>query len=218
MPIPVQAYQSGAIDRDPDEVCGLVSFRILIVDAYEAHRKVMVGFINHIRPNVEVHQFDPSIAGKPHADFGWAGYKLIVMDSRLGRENGLEWFKDYAESIEDFPPVLFLSSQNDVDIAVKAMKLGARDFVLKKGVKQSRLKQAILDNLPEPEPLVDIMPDLKPLPDHHSTLQYDAADTQILPESVRDKAEAEKMTEKEIEEETNNYWEEQTQILHEPPA
>jgi len=172
----------------------------------------MVGFIGHIRPDAEVHQFDPSIAGRPHADFDWASYKLIVMDSRLGKENGLEWFKDYSSSIDDFPPVMFLSSQNNVDIAVKAMKLGARDFLSKKGIKQSRLKQALQCLLPEAEPLVDLMPDLKPLPEHHSTLQYDAADTQVLPGSVKDKAAAAMTTE-----ETNSYWEEQTQILHEPP-
>ena len=193
-----------------------MSFRILILDAYEAHRKVMVKFIKHILPNAEVHQFDPSIAGKPHAGFDWASYKLIVMDSRLGRENGLEWFKDYFATIDDFPPVMFLSSQNDVDIAVEAMKLGARDFILKKGIKQSRLKRAIQAILPEAEPLADIMPDLKPLPAHHNTLQYDAADTQVLEESARDKVAAAQTVE-EIDEDTNSYWEEQTQILHAPP-
>ena len=193
-----------------------MSFRILILDAYEAHRKVMVGFIKHIRPDAEVHQFDPSIAGKPHAGFDWASYKLIVMDSRLGRENGLEWFKDYSASIEDFPPVMFLSSQNDVDIAVEAMKLGARDFILKKGIKQGRLRRAIQNILPEAEPVADLMPDLKPLPDHHSTLQYDAAATQVLAESARDKVAAAQTVE-EIDEDTNSYWEEQTQVLHVPP-
>ena len=187
-----------------------MSLRILILDAYEAHRKVMVGFIGHIRPDAEVHQFDPSIAGKPHADFDWASYKLIVMDSRLGRENGLEWFKDYSATIDDFPPVMFLSSQNDVDIAVEAMKLGARDFLLKKGIKQSRLRRAIQNILPEAEPLSDLMPD------HHSTLEYDAADTQVLSESARDKVAAAQTVE-EIDEDTNTYWDEQTQILHEPP-
>jgi FixJ family two-component response regulator len=166
----------------------------------------MVGFISRIRPDAEVHQFDPSIAGKPRADFDWAGYKLIVMDSRLGRENGLEWFKDYSATIDDFPPVVFLSSQNDVDIAVEAMKLGARDFLLKKGIKQSRLKRAIQNILPEAEPL----------PNHHDTLDYAAADTQVLAESARDKVAAAQTVE-EIDEDTNSYWEEQTQILHAPP-
>jgi len=197
-----------------------MSFRILIVDAYETHRKVMVGFIHHIRPDAEVHQFDPSIAGRPHADFDWAGYKLIVMDSRLGEEDGLQWFHDYSTSLKDFPPLVFLSSQDNVDIAVKAMKLGACDFILKKGIRQSRLKQAILDILPL-EPTLDLMPDMKPLPDHHDTLDYGVADTQVLPGTVKAKvaAAAVKAREvvEEVDEEMENYWDQQTQILHEPP-
>ncbi len=192
-----------------------MSIRILIVDAYEAHRKVMVGFINHIRPGTEVHQFDPSIAGRPHADFDWAGYKLIVMDSRLGKENGLQWFQDYSESIENFPPVMFLSSQDDVDTAVSAMKLGARDFILKQGVNQNRLKEAILDIVPIP-PMVDIMPDMKPLPEHSNTMDYAGADTQVLPEAARDKVGANQVDE--VIDDSEAYWAEQTQILHEPPA
>lgn len=193
-----------------------MSFRILIVDIYEAHRKVMAGFIHHIRPDAEVHQIDPSIAGKPHADFDWAGYKLIVMDSNLGKEDGLEWFKDYSASIEDFPPVVFLSSQNKVDIAVKAMKLGARDFIAKKNIQQDRLKEAILEALPEASPLADLMPDLKPLPKHHDTMQYGGADTQIIPPPAAAESSASSFVE-EVTGDADDYWDEQTQILHAPP-
>jgi len=177
----------------------------------------MVGFINHIRPDADVRQFDPSIAGRPHAGFDWSGYQLIVMDTRLAKEDGLQWFQDYSADKEDFPPLIFLSSQNDVDVAVQAMKLGARDFLSKKNIRQDRLKQAILDALPPP---ADLMPDLKPLPDRNDTLDYGRSDTQVLPDSVRDKVAAAKANEvEEVEDdEMEHYWAEQTQILHEPPA
>ena len=193
-----------------------MSLRILIVDVYEAHRKVMAGFIRHIRPDAEVHQFDPSIAGKPHAEFDWVSYELIVMDSRLGEEDGLEWFRDYSASIEDFPPVVFLSSQNTVDIAVKAMKLGARDFIAKKGIQQSRLKEALLDVLPELPPRADLMPDLKPLPSHHDTMQYGGADTQIISPPAGVTSPSPSVVE-EVTGDVDEYWDEQTQILHAPP-
>ena len=127
-----------------------MSGRILIVDVYASHRRVLVGFIHHIRPGMEVHQFDPSIAGRPHATFDWTGYELIIMDSNLGKESGLEWYKYYSASFKNFPPVMFLSSQNSVDIAVQAMKLGADEFLLKKGILQNRLKDAITALLPAP--------------------------------------------------------------------
>jgi len=139
------------------------------------------------------------------------------MDTRLAKEDGLQWFQDYSADKEDFPPLIFLSSQNDVDVAVQAMKLGARDFLSKKNIRQDRLKQAILDALPPP---ADLMPDLKPLPDRNDTLDYGRSDTQVLPDSVRDKVAAAKANEvEEVEDdEMEHYWAEQTQILHEPPA
>ena len=194
-----------------------MSIRILIIDAYDAHRNVLVGFLNHIRPDVEVHQLDPSRAGRPQADFDWAGYELVIMDSRFCDENGVEWLEEYGSTVENFPQVMFLSSQNNVDIAVKAMKLGAKDFLLKKNIQQDRLKQAITSLLPDPPPPADVMPELKPLPDHHNTMQYSAADTQVLPESAKAQAEARQMVDA-VDEATSNYWDEQTQILHEPPS
>ena len=194
-----------------------MSIQILIVDAYDAHRNVLVGFLNHIRPDVDVHQLDPSRAGSPQPDFDWAGYALVIMDSRLCDEDGLQWFEDLRSTIDNFPQVLFLSSQNNVDIAVKAMKLGAKDFLLKKNIQQDRLKEAITSLLPDPPPPADVMPELKPLPDHHNTMQYSAADTQILPGTAKAKADARQMVDA-VDEETHTYWDEQTQILHEPPS
>jgi CheY-like chemotaxis protein len=197
-----------------------MSSRILIVDAYEAHRKVMVGFIHHIRPDTEVHQFDPSKKGRPPQDFDWGCYQLIVMDSRLGKEDGLQWFEEYQMENEDLPPVMFLSSQGDVETAVQAMKLGARDFILKKNINQRKLKAAILSIVP-PKPLSDLMPDLKPLPEHYNTMDYGGADTQVLPGTAKAKAAAVIAAGtyvEEVDDEVENYWEEQTQILHEPPA
>ena len=192
-----------------------MSFRILILDAFEAHRNVVVKFLYNVRPEAEVHQFDPSRSGRPHEDFDWAGYRLIIMDSRLGKENGLQWFKEYRNSVEDFPPVVFLSSENNVDIAVNAMKLGAGDFLLKKGLKPQRLKQAIAEILPEDKPHTDMLPDVKPLEQASSTARYSGADTQILPETARAQSEARQVVE---ESEENDYWDEQTQILGRLPG
>ncbi|WP_455198978.1 response regulator [Kaarinaea lacus] len=157
-----------------------MSLRILILDASEAHRNVVLKFLYKMRPQAEVHQFDPSRSGRPSADFDWSGYQLIIMDTRLGNENGLGWFEQYSSSIANFPPVMFLSSENEVDVAVKAMKLGARDFLAKKDIKPQRFKQAIEEILPEETIHKDILPDLKPLPAQQDTMQYSAADTQIL--------------------------------------
>jgi DNA-binding NtrC family response regulator len=204
--------------------------RILIIDTSDAHRNVVVNFLHKFWPESEVHQFDPSRSGRPHAEFDWAGYQLIIMDSRLGAENGLQWFEQYRQSEEDFPPVMFLSSENRVDVAVKAMKLGARDFLTKKGIKPQQLKQTIEAILPKEEMYQDMLPDLKPLPGQESTMQYSGADTQIIQDSTMQYSGADTQIlpggsgiqasdegqVEEADEADSEYWEEQTQILAKP--
>jgi len=194
-----------------------MSLRILILDSSEPHRNVVVNFLHKFWPEAEVHQFDPARAGRPHAEFDWAGYQLIIMDSLLGDENGLQWFEEYRRSEEDFPPVMFLSCENRVDVAVKAMKLGAHDFLTKKGITPQQLKQAIEAILPKDNMYQDMLPDMKPLPEQQNTMQYSGADTQILPGGAGDKGATLQQVE-EVDEADSDYWDEQTQILAKPPC
>lgn len=184
--------------------------RILIVDSYAAHRKVIEGFVKHMRPDAEIDNYDVEGLGRPVGAFLWSQYELLIIDSHLGSTgSGLDWLRDYGDT-DNFPPTIFLSSEKSVDVAVEAMKLGARDFILKKGIDPKRLRKAIIDVLP-PEPIADVMPDMKPLPDHYDTQRYAAADTQVLPSSMKPEM-------KPVEDEsTDDYWDQQTQVLHVTP-
>jgi len=200
-----------------------VAIKIYIVDAHASHRKVITGFLAKLRPDVIVDLHDMTTA-MPADDFDWSQYSLLVLDSRLGKASGLDWLRQLKDK-PGLPPVIYLSSQNNVDVAVQAMKLGAADFLTKKGMNPTRLKQVFGDVLP-PKLVVDMMPEMKPLPEHYETQQYSMADTQILPPEVA-QAEAEsppaepstesdrQATQPEPESiEDEEYWAEQTQILH----
>ena len=67
---------------------------------------------------------------------------LIVLDYSIAGMSGLELMKKVKE---DHPEVdfIFMSGQNDVEVAVKIMKLGAVDYVVKNEKAPARLVQAI---------------------------------------------------------------------------
>jgi len=67
---------------------------------------------------------------------------IIILDYSIGGISGLEVMK---KTKENHPEVdfIFLSGQNDIEVAIKIMKLGAADYVIKNENAPARLVQAI---------------------------------------------------------------------------
>ena len=67
---------------------------------------------------------------------------LIVLDYSIAGMSGLELMKKVKEN---YPEVdfIFMSGQNDIEVAVSIMKLGAADYVIKNEKAPARLVQAI---------------------------------------------------------------------------
>jgi len=67
------------------------------------------------------------------------GIEGIFLDVVLGSENGLDFLKAYRER-GGLVPVIVTTSLDDVETAVKAMKLGAYDFIVKPAAKERLAK------------------------------------------------------------------------------
>ncbi len=75
----------------------------------------------------------------------------ILLDYQLPDGNGLEFLADLtAQSDRPLPPVVMLTGQGDENIAVRAMKLGAQDYLIKRNLTpellQSSIRNAISSN------------------------------------------------------------------------
>lgn len=67
---------------------------------------------------------------------------LIILDYSIEGMSGLEFMKKAKESSPEVD-FIFLSGQNDVEVAVKIMKLGAFDYIVKNENSPARLVKAI---------------------------------------------------------------------------
>ena len=67
---------------------------------------------------------------------------IIILDYSLEGYNGLELMKRVKETKPEID-FIFLSGQNDVEIAISIMKLGATDYVVKNEKAPARLLKAI---------------------------------------------------------------------------
>ena len=68
---------------------------------------------------------------------------LILLDYRLPDIDGLEFLQLLNEQVSYMPPTIMLTGEGNEQAAVMAMKLGARDYLVKGEVNSASLNQAI---------------------------------------------------------------------------
>lgn len=117
--------------------------KILVIDDSADFRALLRVQIGRSIEGAEVDEYDP-LRGRPGADFDWSRYDILLLDYKLGpNEDGLVWLRDYRRS-PGFPPTIVLTAEGDEYIAVKAIKLGAAEYINKKDLTPNRLREVIL--------------------------------------------------------------------------
>lgn len=136
---------------------------ILIIDDSEDMRLLVRHYILVEWPSAKIEDWDPIKRGKPGADFHWRNYDAVLLDYMLGSEDGLIWLKEFRRN-SDCPPIIFMTGQGSEEIAVKALKSGAHDYLRKHDLSQGRLvgslRDAISENEIVPPRLAFDLPDL----------------------------------------------------------
>jgi DNA-binding response OmpR family regulator len=120
-----------------------MSFKVLIIDDSADYRALLRVYLKKEIPDVIVQDYDPLALGRPPDNYDWSKFDLILLDVNLGNnEDGLEWLKTYRRS-SGFPPTIVLTAEGDEYVAVKAVKLGAAEYINKKDVSPKRLKELV---------------------------------------------------------------------------
>jgi DNA-binding response OmpR family regulator len=117
--------------------------RILIIDDSSDFRALLHFQLKKSFPQSEIVDYDPIASGRPPDDFDWSRYSILLLDYRLGpAEDGLDWLKTYRRR-PGFPPTVVLTAEGDEYVAVKAIRLGAAEYINKKDLTPGRLKDVI---------------------------------------------------------------------------
>lgn len=124
--------------------------RILIIDDSRAIKEFIKYCISKAWPATEIDLYDP-VQGQPGEAFDWAQYDLIILDYQIGLadEDGLDWLKKF-KTYAKIPPILFMTAYSHEDIAVRAIKLGAEDYLNKDELSAKRLTELISEIIGEP--------------------------------------------------------------------
>jgi len=117
--------------------------RILAIDDDESYRLLVAEMMQLAVPDAQVDTYDP-VAGFPGKDFDLGAYDLVLLDYRLGAENGLEWLKRFKQH-EHCPTVVMLTGEGSESVVVQAIKAGADDYLPKERLDRDELKRIVAD-------------------------------------------------------------------------
>ncbi len=118
---------------------------ILIIDDSKDFRALVKLYLSRQLKEARLVDYEIENLGKPGPDFDWSEYDVLLLDYNLGGgEDGFTWLMEFS-SEQGFPPTIILTAEGDEYIAVKAIKLGAADYLNKVDMSPRRLVEAIIE-------------------------------------------------------------------------
>jgi signal transduction histidine kinase/CheY-like chemotaxis protein len=124
------------------------SKRLLIIDDCVEDRQTLRRFLNIDQlQSYEIEESDSAQEGYERCQQSF--YDLVLLDWRLPDEDGLDILKKLTQ-INPHPPVIMISAFGNEELAVKAIKSGAKDYLPKQTLTAQRLQESLETSL-EPE-------------------------------------------------------------------
>jgi tRNA A-37 threonylcarbamoyl transferase component Bud32/DNA-binding NarL/FixJ family response regulator len=115
---------------------------VLLIDDAEEYRVLCAELVRTQWPDALVEPWDPVRQGMPRADQDLSRYDVILLDFRLGEEDGLEWLK-ILRSRAGCPPIVMVTGAGSEELVLTAMRAGAIDYIPKATLSVGRLAVAI---------------------------------------------------------------------------
>lgn len=116
---------------------------VLIVDDSREFTNYVTRLLALESPELGVALWD-FMRGMPPLDFDWSNTRLILLDYRLGSENGLVWL-EALRARPGLPPIVMVTSSRDERVRDAALALGACAFFLKEELTRAALARLLRD-------------------------------------------------------------------------
>ena len=114
----------------------------LIIDDDEDYRNLIGRKLGRSFPGINVNEIDPISDKLPDESYSWEDIDFIILDYQLGIDiTGLDWFKKFKQG--SLPATILLTAKGSEELAVRAMKLGIDDYIVKEHFDNERLTESI---------------------------------------------------------------------------
>ena len=115
-------------------------FNILVIDDSSDYQALLKQLIVSNYPNAQVEEYDPDMEGIPKKSRNWKEVSMVLLDYDLGleNENGLDWLQ-IMMTYPDMPPIVILTTETSTTTTVRALKLGAANYLLKTDINSDNI-------------------------------------------------------------------------------
>jgi len=122
--------------------------RFLISDEAREPRAALAALLRASWPDAEIEEWDPNMQGNPRRAIVGGGYSAVLLSAQAWGEPILGTVAEICRD-PNSPPLLLLSDRGGETLAVKAIKAGASDFLLRRGLDAESLAKAVRDGMTE---------------------------------------------------------------------
>jgi len=112
--------------------------RVLILTDQTDLGRVIEHHVSILWPDGTCRVHAPLVSGRLHSAFTAAGYDVVILDERVERGLGLDWFENL-RCRPIFPPVVFLAEHDDPELADQLLRRGAAGVLVRERIDHDQL-------------------------------------------------------------------------------
>jgi eukaryotic-like serine/threonine-protein kinase len=116
--------------------------RVMIVTDHTDLGRALEQHVLIVWPEAECRVHAPMVSGRLHSAFCAIGYDVVLLDDRVERGRGSEWFENLMHR-PGFPPVIYLAPADEKYLMEEIMRRGAIECIVRERIDHRRLALAL---------------------------------------------------------------------------
>ena len=116
--------------------------RVMIITDHTELGRALEQHISIVWPEAECRVHAPMVSGRLHSAFCAIGYDVVLLDDRVERGRGSEWFENLMHR-PAFPPVIYFAPGDETDLIEEITRRGALECIVRERIDHRRLALAL---------------------------------------------------------------------------
>jgi eukaryotic-like serine/threonine-protein kinase len=116
--------------------------RVMVITDHTELGRALEQHVSIVWPEAECRVHAPLASGRLHSAFCAIGYDIVLLDDRVERGRGSEWFENLMHR-PNFPPVIYLAHGDEIDLMEEITRRGALECIVRERIEHRRLALAL---------------------------------------------------------------------------